>query len=395
MSKRTYNVFLDTHTVSGILISIGLYVIFLAGAFALFEENIDHWEANETLHAEYVALDYDRVLATVEAEGYHMHGRTLNISQFEGSISVFSQPLRDSSLSPSTLGTLADSVASGPINLKLSEANYEIQSPEAEAEHEMTLGHFLVDLHWFEQIPTVGPYLSGFIAVFFLFVSITGIIVHWKKILSFFFTFRLKGSIKNLWTDAHTALGVIGLPFQIMFAITGVLYALHGIMLIPYSVFGSEDQQAAMQAIFMPPSYEVEGMAAPTSINDFVARSMEEIPGDQIVWYRLELRNYLDQNAHLSYQMGTTAKDGFLNDATGVYRLSDGALIEQKTTSEFPTYQMAIVPFILRLHHGDYGGYFLKFTYFLLALLTCFVIISGVMIWLKARDNKKYEARRN
>ena len=44
MSNRNYNVFFNTHTVSGIVISIALYVIFFAGAFALFKGEIQIWE---------------------------------------------------------------------------------------------------------------------------------------------------------------------------------------------------------------------------------------------------------------------------------------------------------------------------------------------------------------
>ena len=49
MSNRNYNVFFNTHTVSGIVISIALYVIFFAGAFALFKGEIQIWEEGKTL----------------------------------------------------------------------------------------------------------------------------------------------------------------------------------------------------------------------------------------------------------------------------------------------------------------------------------------------------------
>ncbi|MXV39105.1 hypothetical protein GO491_10530 [Flavobacteriaceae bacterium Ap0902] len=41
-----------------------------------------------------------------------------------------------------------------------------------------------------------------------------------------------------------------------------------------------------------------------------------------------------------------------------------------------------------RLHFGNFGGYLIKFVYITIALFTCFVIISGVMIWLMARKKK-------
>ncbi|MEM8887938.1 MAG: PepSY-associated TM helix domain-containing protein [Bacteroidota bacterium] len=44
-----------------------------------------------------------------------------------------------------------------------------------------------------------------------------------------------------------------------------------------------------------------------------------------------------------------------------------------------------------RLHFAQYGGYLIKAIYFIMALITCYVIMSGVMIWLTARDKKMYE----
>ncbi|MEM9834442.1 MAG: PepSY-associated TM helix domain-containing protein, partial [Bacteroidota bacterium] len=82
-NKRDYNVFFNTHTVSGIVISVGLFVIFLAGAFALFLDEINHWQEAKQ-RAEYrTDVDYDRVLSIVEEEGYNLEGRNMFISYRE------------------------------------------------------------------------------------------------------------------------------------------------------------------------------------------------------------------------------------------------------------------------------------------------------------------------
>ncbi|MEM9142619.1 MAG: hypothetical protein AAGA86_06495, partial [Bacteroidota bacterium] len=77
--KRNYNVFFNTHTVSGIAISVGLFVCFFAGAFALFLDNINNWEANNKNKSGYETIDYERILDVIEAEGYMMQGRQLGI----------------------------------------------------------------------------------------------------------------------------------------------------------------------------------------------------------------------------------------------------------------------------------------------------------------------------
>lgn len=43
---------------------------------------------------------------------------------------------------------------------------------------------------------------------------------------------------------------------------------------------------------------------------------------------------------------------------------------------------------------GTFGHYVLKTTYFIMALLTCFVIITGVLIWLEARKKNNIPERK-
>ncbi|MEM9079052.1 MAG: PepSY-associated TM helix domain-containing protein, partial [Bacteroidota bacterium] len=68
--KRVYNAFFNTHTVAGIIISIGVFVIFLAGAFALFQKEINNWEVNSQRSEIHLKdVDYDRILAEVAKKG--------------------------------------------------------------------------------------------------------------------------------------------------------------------------------------------------------------------------------------------------------------------------------------------------------------------------------------
>lgn len=51
--------------------------------------------------------------------------------------------------------------------------------------------------------------------------------------------------MKTLWADSHTALGIIGLPYQLMFALTGALLGFHVIFFMVYAeVFYDGDQEA-------------------------------------------------------------------------------------------------------------------------------------------------------
>lgn len=400
MSKRNYNVFFNTHTVSGIVISIGLYVIFLAGAFALFMENIDRWETNQPSNTADATIDYDRIMETVAAKGYAMYGRNFLIMAENNEIIVSARPVKSAPASASapTLTTLPDTVTQRPIRMVLNATNYETSATNAKEKQPAHLGTFLFDLHYFNQIPRVGIYLSGLVSLFFLFAIITGLIIHWDKIISHFFSFRLKASVKNLWTDAHATLSVIGLPYQLMYALTGTVFGFSVLLFLPYAmVLYGGNQQVMMADVFPSPTtknYELQGYTdAAVAINPFVAQTIEKIPVHSHKHVTVSIKNYHDSNAHVAVSIINDQKSSFFNTVEATYRLADGKLVHEKLATDLPPYAVGMVEFLHKIHFGQYGGIFVKVIYFLLALLTCLVILSGVMIWLTARSSKKYEAK--
>ncbi len=68
-----------------------------------------------------------------------------------------------------------------------------------------------------------------------LFALITGLLLHWDKIKTNFFLFRPMSKWKTVWTDMHTVLGVIGFPFQLVFAMTGVVLIVNSVLLAPFA----------------------------------------------------------------------------------------------------------------------------------------------------------------
>ncbi|MEM0938150.1 MAG: PepSY-associated TM helix domain-containing protein [Bacteroidota bacterium] len=393
-NKKDYNVFFHTHTVSGIVISIGLFVIFFCGAIALFMENIDHWETNEKSSDLFTKIDYQQILDSVEAKGYDMHGRDFFINAFHGHVSVFAQPLRDSTLQKSVLRLLSDSVANGPISLEFDAETYAQFTPEDETE-EAYLGDFIYGLHYFRQLPVIGIYLSGIVSLFFLFAIITGLIVHWKKIIEFFFTFRLRSSIKNLWADAHTVLGVIGLPFQLMYAITGAVFGLTILVFLPMgAVHYDMNQEAMFKEVYPSPLtkvFETKGYAEKVyDVNQVISSTIEDVPKENLKYLGVTVKTYKDENAHIGLNLRTNLKSGFFNSIDYIVRLADNEVVFEKAADEAPPYSVGVVEFVHKIHFADYGNGLVKWLYFFTALLTCFMIIAGVVLWLRARDNKIY-----
>ena len=400
--RRFYYVFFNSHSVSGIIITIGLYVIFLTGAFALFEREIIGWEINAPHKTISPNLDYDKILSQIETEGYQMYGRnfTFNLSHHHGTyLSVFSNPPADR-LSKDSLKTLskADSLkyakSTGRIHYAIDTDTYQLTKQESRNPARHRIGRFITRMHYFHQIPSIGLYLSGFVALFFSFAIISGVIIHWKKIISNFFTFRLKNTLKNLWTDAHTALGVLGIPFQFMYGVTGTFFGFK-IILLPIVMFVFEDFNKAIE-ILAPfrKTYELQGKTTDQmAITPLVNEAFSDVPVEDIDYWRIFVKSYGDKNSHLDIVIQVNTDQDFTGRQTATYHLADGRLIAKESFSE-SAYRTASFQYFRKLHYGNFGGYLTKIVYFILAILTCVVIISGVMVWLLGRDKKSYASKK-
>jgi len=377
MGKRNYNVFFNTHTVSGIVISVALYVIFFAGAFALFNEEITQWEKGTYLNeVSKKEVDYDAILVSLNKE-YHLVGRDIvfRLGQKGEETNISLLPSKDS-LSPKE--------AKENEYFELNTNTHK----KKEYDEFYSLAEFIYRLHFFSQLPYVGIYLAGFVSLFFLFAIVTGVIVHWKKIVSNFYTFNPRSILKRMWTDAHTALGIIGLPFQFMYAITGAYFGLSILVLLPANFLYNSDRDQLIEDL--RPELKVYDWAAKTqdkipSVNDFVVANANR--WDATTVQRLTITNYGGTN--MKYQLlvsqpetehffgeGWVTVDAFTKEVVAIKEPKEEIYIENIQRS------------IGKLHFGSYGGVALRVVYFILALITCFVIITGVLIWLEARNRK-------
>lgn len=380
MNNRNYNIYFHTHTVSGIVISVVLFVIFFAGSFSFFRDETINWERGESvLPTKEVQINYDAILDTLNKK-YTLAGRNISISKSgnERRVNVYMEGTKD---------TLA------PAKLKESQFFYlDIKNFKTQTyEESYSLGEFLYRLHFLAQIPyPVGYYLSGFIALFFLFAIVTGVLLHWNKIVSNFYIFRPKEKLKTLWTDAHTALGMIGLPFQFVYAVTGAFFMIKLLIVAPtvMVLYKGDDTKLYDDLEYNNPVYKFENkkLANPFSINEFVAKTKNTWKDFEIS--SVQIQNYGDANMHVIVEGKMPYDKKFTAVGKIIYKIADGKIVSKKDPITQNKYLDGVKNVLYRIHFGDYAGYALKIISFVLGIITCFVIISGVMIWLVARDKK-------
>ncbi|GLB51473.1 aspartate kinase [Neptunitalea chrysea] len=380
MKKRPYNILFHLHTVSGIVISVLLYVIFFAGSFSFFRDEIVNWERNDNMVSTTdMQLNIDVALDSL-TKNYVLEGRDITFKKYYEE----RQPAVTLGMSKDTL--IAESDRAGAFfylhDKKFTEESYS---------DSYNLGEFLYRLHFFAQIPyPYGYYISGFTAFFFLFALVTGILIHWDKIVSNFFLFRPKAKLKMLWTDAHTALGTIGLPFQLVYAVTGAFFMLQTILVAPYAIaFFNKDQEKLMTALeYRDPVYEYAQVPLNKKVlvEEYVEQTKKRWKHFNVT--KVIVYNYLDANMHVYIEGQLDADKRFSGAGKISYKVADDSVEVLKDPYTGNTYLDGVKTAVYRLHYGDYAGYPLRLVSFVMGIIGCVVILSGVLIWFNARNKK-------
>lgn len=386
MSKTNYNRYFHIHTVSGIVISAALYVIFFAGAFALFMDATSEWEEssyiseiNHTIDKNQ-PLDYDRLVVKLKQEGHDLKGRRIFIP-------ISGKKEQEFMLSGSR-DSLATAAAKKRYLLNFNTSTYEI----SEAKRQYSFGRLIYELHFFRQLGFIGEILAGFTAFFFLFAIVTGIIVHWKKIVSNFYTFRPLAKLKTIWTDAHTALGTIGIPFQFMYALTGAMFCLGFLSHIAEDLL---EEDTGTDTIVKIKEVKQESLVY---LNDSIYKVNSYVDKVQTKWEGfvptyITISDYATEKMSFRVVGSIPTQSKLFAGGNISFKIPSGEITyEQNPYNQDYDYRLS--KFTYLLHYADYGNLGvwgnigLRLIYFIMALITCFVIISGVLIWLTARDKK-------
>ncbi|HBI87066.1 MAG TPA: PepSY domain-containing protein, partial [Sphingobacterium sp.] len=268
------------------------------------------------------------------------------------------------------------------------------------------MGEFLFRLHFLAQLNQVpirvgiapfGYLIAGITAFIFLFALITGLLLHWDKIVSNFFVFRPFSKWKTVWTDMHTALGVIGFPFQFIFAVTGTFLIINSVLALPLSkLLYDGDQQKMYQEMGVSAEtnfpYTYKPLNADINIAPFLDLAKHKWP--EADFQRITIKNYADSNMHVIMELEPHFNKSFAGSGLLSVRAADNKVVAEKSPVSDASYADGVRSIIYRLHYGDYGGYPLKMVYFILGVMGCLVIISGILIWLVARDKNNVIPRK-
>lgn len=370
---ETLRIFKIVHTWTGLVAGLLLFLAFYAGAITVFREDIAEWQAMVPHRPTEAALqDVDPLVAKVVAT-YPEARRSVMVNLPDG---------HESS---------AEAVWYGPDG----EPSYARRGSDGEllpgdaAPHRLSV--VIDNLHRTAGIPGLaGEVLLGSIACIYGLALVSGVILYLPALRRDLFALRAGRNLKLWWQDAHNSIGVLSLPFHILFALTGAVMSLHDPMLAGMNtlIYGDQGRPMLMRtalAIDMP---RPRGEAAPMlPVAELLAHAREHIPG--LTPHHL-IYVHPGDRAGFTVLMGD--QEGVLGHTSRVVLSSvTGEMLAVEKAGERPT-GMSALSSLAALHFGDYGGSPVAWIYFCLGMAGAFLFYSGNLLWLEARRKRRAQS---
>jgi len=377
MDKQFLKRITDAHSWLGLIISGALFVIFFAGSIALFRGEIDQWSfqphyeiaQGEQLPMSKVmelaiagrAFEAKEHLTIIQPNEYNPYYTIyVDVEHEEGEedyVSFFMDPVSGEMFS--------------------SPGNY-------------FLATFIYHLHRDLNIPN-GLYIVGFVTLFFFFALISGVFIHARKIFRNFFSYRAQQNKRSQLLDMHNVVGVMSLPYTIMYAISGLIFNLVIIYQIAFAVVLYKGDQ---QALLDDAGYQV---IAPTWVDkEWFEPTIDQLYAQTTEQYNtaprmLRMYNYGDESAVM--HMYGEIKGEFAQKYEIAYSLKDNNNLLVKDQRNPNTLEQGMYV-ISKLHFGNYAGFDLRIIYFILGIGVCCLIVTGNLLWLEKRAKQRNQSAR-
>jgi len=362
LSRHAFVTFWDVHAWGGVLISLVVYAMFVGGTFTVFYGPLKAWQDPPGVATELAAVD--AAAARVAAE-HGLAGKRVDVA------------LPGTDRAPRARIGFFDGSAYQELDLR---------DDGALAPRTSRLADVLYHLHilYHEDFPE-GFYVAGLFGVAFLVALVSGVVIHLKDLGRQLFRFRPDDRRRTLWSDLHKVLGVWGLPFQLMIALTGATICLAAIVTphVARPAFG-DDARGSTELYGGGDAPEPAGRAIATlPPSELAARARAAVPRLEPWW--IQIGPYGDETAQ-AVVYGDV--EGRLSPRVKVrVRARDGAIVGIDDGADDPPAARVMSTFT-GLHFGGYGGLGLRVVYALLGLGGCLTIRSGNWIWLTRRARR-------
>jgi len=363
----------EAHSWLGVIISAVLFLVFWAGSVTLFYEEIKQWAAvphypvnvnapdmplQQIVEQKLAEYDFDakeHLSVFMPTEHYPYYRMNIDLVREKGKEDQHGEVV-NLIINPKTGETISDN-------------------------NPFKMADFIYSLHYDLNLPG-GTYIVGVITLFFFFALISGVFIHAKKMFKNFFQYRTNKRKRDKLLDMHNVVGVMSLPFTLMFAISGLIFNLAIIYQISFAVFLYKGDQSALLKdagydFFTEKTVDIKQDM--TKAFDLIVQSRND---ENQTLNRATFYNYGDQNAAI--ELRGSDNDNFAQRNEVFYRVSDGSVISKMDIEQYNTLRKGL-DVIATLHFGNFAGIDLRILYFILGIAVCAMIIVGNILWLDKR----------
>ncbi len=237
---------------------------------------------------------------------------------------------------------------------------------------------FLLHVQMFAGLP--GTLFLGAMGVLLLVSIVSGALLYGRFMRRLDFgTIRKQSGRRIAWLDQHNFIGVVTMGWLLVVATTGVINTLTD----PLLRYWRADQLAQMLAPYRDrPATSI----ATGSLEAAVATGLRSAPGMRPSFVAFPGTRSASPYHYAVFFRGEQAWSSRLLKPA----LVDAASGQLTDIRDMPWY-MKILLLSQPLHFGDYGGMPLKIIWAILDVLTIFVLVSGLYLWLSRRRSSLEE----
>jgi len=260
-------------------------------------------------------------------------------------------------------------------------------------------GRHFMSFHYMLHLPEFGYWVVAGLSMCMLVALVSGVVVH-RRIFKDFFTFR-PGKGQRSWLDAHNVTAVLTLPFLFMIVYTGLAIFYTSYMPWPlHAAYGTDDKaggryQAELAHDGAPPLrrprlgeaaglHELDPLLAQAQamMGTAVHTLVIEQPGDRHASVRMIVRvTGLEASRHLINPGGSVVFDGV-----------NGKVLQVQSHVPAAAFASAQVHEAMEaLHLVRFGGWSMKWLYFLSGLLGTTMMVSGTILFTVKRRKKSLQ----
>lgn len=348
------------HTWAGVLFSALIFLVFFMGTLSVFDREIDRWMMPSTRVVQPEAVSFDAIARP------HLERIAPKTSQWYAEYPFDRQPtMRIGWREGTEFRTRHVDVNTGEL------------LPEVGTKGGTGFFfpfHYSFHLKWND----VGYWLLAVVSIVMLVLLVSGVIIH-KKIFADFFTFRPGKSVQRATLDLHNASSVLLLPFHFVITFSGLvifvfIYMKPGIELL-YGKEAPKVQREAFGRVVRAPAKQPGELA---SIDAMVARAQAMWGGGQV--RNVSISNPGDRDAVVEVLRRPHDRIGY-ETATVSFDAASGRILGAQNLSPAVTVQR----FFAGLHMIPFSHWGLRWMYFLMGLVSCVMIGTGLLLWVEKR----------